>query len=488
MQTPTLLRLSLSRFWSVLAGSICLWFSITASAGVDIEWGDVQDPRLREAIYDLSQEDYFAGIVRLVTNRNYVNLGPERDTVDLLLSALYLGYGMPDAAKELLSEELDKNSKTDVQNLLWLQLAKARYHRGQVEDAATSLAQIRGKLIKDSEIERRLLYALVLIQQNQTKQAAEVLSVIDLKGNVTATAFIRYNLAVALLKLNRFGEAMEQFKQISEMNTAQKDLLALKDQALIAAGFTLLRAKDPGQAKTYLEQVRSDGVLTGRAYLGLGWAYSMMDKHKLAIAAWSELEKRSVSEPEALEATLAVPYAYSKLEAYRQAVTLYENAINRFSAAEKKLDGLVTSVKSGQSMDVILRQGPMTNANSMSEYRRVMDADELSFLVPFLISYEFQEAHRNYVDMQTLGKKLQQWITALERAKNVSPSFRESYMGRLVKHQTEVSNATKDIEKYLKRLAMKHLSTQQDRMNNYIAQAKFSMAQIYDQAARSSGE
>ncbi len=462
--------------------------SAPSRAAIEIEWGNVDDPRLREAIYDLNQEDYFAGIVRLVTNRNFVNLGPERDTVDLLLAALYLGYGMPDSAKELLSEQLDKNSRTDVQNLLWLQLAKARYQRGQVEDAATALGQIRGKMIKDSEIERRLVYAMVLIQQNQTKKAAEVLSVIDLKGNINSTAFIRYNLAVALLKLNRFGEAMEQFKQISEMNTAQKDLLALKDQALIAAGFTLLRNKDPNQAKTYLEQVRSDGVLNGKAYLGLGWAYSMMDKNKLAIAAWTELEKRGISDPTALEATLAIPYAYSKLQAYRQAVTIYEGAVTKLQDASKTLDGLISSVKSGKTTDVILRQGPMTNANSMAEYRRVVDAEELSFLVPVLISFEFQEAHRNYLDMQTLGKKVQQWITALERAKNVSPSFRESYMGRLVKHQTEVNNATKDLEKYIKRLTIHQLNVQENRVNNYIAQARFSMAQIYDQAARSSGE
>jgi tetratricopeptide (TPR) repeat protein len=477
-----------SRVLALLGGTMLAACSVAAGAAIEIDWGSVEDPRLREAIYDLNQEDYFAGIVRLVTNRNYVNLGPERDTVDLLLAALYLGYGMPDAAKDLLSEQLDKNSRADVQNLLWLQLAKARYQRGQIEDASTALNQIRGKMIKDSEIERRLVFAMVLIQQNQTKQAAEVLSVIDLKGNITATAFIRYNLAVALLKLNRFGEAMEQFKQISDMNTAQKDLLALKDQALIAAGFTLLRSKDPGQAKTYLEQVRSEGVLTGKAYLGLGWAYTMMDKHKLAIAAWSELEKRGISDPAALEATLAVPYAYSKLQAYRQAVNLYESAVTKLLDAEQKLDGLIGSVKSGKTTDVILRQGPMTSANSMAEYRRVVDADELSFLVPLLISYEFQEAHRNYLDMQTLGKKVQQWITALERAKNISPSFRESYMGRLVKHQTEVNNATKDLERYIKRLAMHQLATQKGRVTNYVAQARFAMAQIYDQAARSSGE
>jgi len=34
---------------------------------------------------------------------------------------------------------------------------------------------------RETEIERRLLYALVLIQQKQAKQAAEVLNVIDLK-------------------------------------------------------------------------------------------------------------------------------------------------------------------------------------------------------------------------------------------------------------------------------------------------------------------
>jgi len=44
---------------------------------------------------------------------------------------------------------------------------------------------------------------------------------------------------------------MEQLKQLSEMSSTQKDLLALRDQALITAGYSLLKNKDPAQAKTY---------------------------------------------------------------------------------------------------------------------------------------------------------------------------------------------------------------------------------------------
>ena len=459
-----------------------------AVAGMDIVWGDVQDPRLREAIFDLEEEDYFAGIVRLVTNRNFIDAGADKDNVNLLLVALYLGYGMPDEAKELLSEELDKNSKIELQNTLWLKLAQARYQRGQYADANTALTQIRGKMPREAELERRLLFALVLIQQKQPKQAADVLNVIDLKGNVTNTAFVRYNLAVALLKLNRIGEAMAQLKLLGDMNSAQKDLLALRDQALITAGYSLLKNKDPAQAKTYLEQVRLDGTLSGKAMLGLGWAYSIMDKHKLSIAAWSELGKRDISDPAALEAALAIPYAYSKLEAYRQAAEHYETAISDFVAADKKLDALMVSVRGGKALAVILKQGPMAHPTAMQEYRKVTDPADLHFLAPLLMSYEFQEAHRNYEDMQTLSKKVQQWINALEKAKNVSPSFRESYMGRLVKHQTEISNTTRDLEKHIKRLTLTHLNAQKERINRYVSQARFSMAQIYDQAARTSGQ
>ncbi len=458
-----------------------------AMARMDIAWGDVQDPRLREAIFDMEQGDYFPGIVRLVTNRNFIDAGVDKDNVSLLLVALYLGYDMPDEATEVLFEERDKNSKLDVQNALWLKLAQARYQRGQFPDAATVLAQIRGKLPRETEIERRLLYALILIQQQQAKQAADVLSVIDFKGNVTSTAFVRYNLAIALLKLNRSGEALEQLKLLSEMNSTQKDLLALRDQALFAAGSSLLKNKDPAQAKTYLEQVQPDSILYRKAMLVLGSAYSVMDKHKLAIAAWSELGKRDISDPAALEATLAIPYAYSKLQAYRQAAEHYEIAITDFVAADKKLDALIASVRGGKTLAVILKQGPMAHPAAMQEYRKVIDPADLHFLAPLLMNYEFQEAHRNYEDMQTLGKKVQQWINALEKAR-IAASFRESYMARLVKHQTEIANTIRDLEKHIKRLTLAHLNVQKDRINRYVSQARFSMAQIYDQAARTSGQ
>ena len=459
-----------------------------ALARMDIVWGDVQDPRLREAIFDLEKEDYFDGLGRLVTNRNFVDVsGVDKNNVNLLLAALYLAYRMPDEAKELLSEELDKNSKISVQDALWLKLAKTRYQRSQFAEAATALAQIRGKMPREAELERRSLYALVLIQQKQTKQAADVLNVIDLKGNVTSTAFERYNLAIALLKLDRMGEAMAQLKLLGEMKATQEDLLALRDQALITAGYSLLKNKDPAQAVTSLEKVRLDGTLSGKALLGLGWAYSTMDKHKHAIAAWSELGKRDISDPAALEATLAIPYAYSKLEAYRQAVEHYETAITGLGAADKKLETLMTSVRGGKMLAVILKQGPMVLPTAMEEYRKVTDPAELQFLAPLLMSYEFQEAHRNYEDMKTLGKKVQQWINALEKAK-IAASFRESYMVRLVKYQTETSNTSRDLEKYIKRLTLAHLNAQKERVNRYVSQARFSMAQIYDQAARTSGQ
>ena len=484
----------LARHFKVCVAVVLTLLSLTctltrpALAGMDIAWGDVQDPRLREAIFDLEQEDYFAGIVRLVTNRNFIDAGADKDNVSLLLVALYLGYGMPDEAKELLSEELDKNSKLDVQNVLWLKLAQARYQRGQFPDAATALAQIRGKMSsRENDIERRLLYALVLIQQKQPKQAADVLNVIDLKGNVTSTAFVRYNLAIALLKINRVGEAMEQLRLLSEMSSSQKDLLALRDQALITAGYSLLKNKDPAQAKNYLEQVQPNSTLYGKAMAGLGSAYSNLDKYKLSIAAWSELGKRDISDPAALEATLAIPYAYSKLQAYRQAAEHYETSINDLVAADKKLDALMTSVRGGKTLAVILKQGPMAHPAAMQEYRKVTDPAELQFLAPLLMSYDFQEAHRNYEDLQLLSKKVQQWINALEKAK-IAATFRESYMGRLVKYQTEISNTTRDLEKYIKRLTLTHLIAQKERVNRYVSQARFSMAQIYDQAARTSGQ
>ncbi len=469
---------------------LCCVLMRPAFAGMDIVWGDVRglDPRLREAIFVLNEGNYFDGILRLVASRNFIDTGADKELVNLLLAALYLGYDMPNEAKEVLSEELDKNSKLDVQNALWLKLAQARYQRGQYTDVNTALAQIRGKMPRESDLERRLLFALALIQQKQPKQAAEVLNVIDLKGNVASTAFVRYNLAIALLKLNRVGEAMEQLKLLSEMSSSQKDLLALRDQALITAGYSLLKNKDPSQAKNYLEQVQPNSTLYGKAMAGLGSAYSNLDKYKLSIAAWSELSKRDISDPAALEATLAIPYAYSKLQAFRQAAEHYESSINDLVAADKKLDALMTSIRSGKTLAVILAQGPMANPAAIQEYRKVTDPADLQFLAPLLMSHEFQEAHRNYEDMQTLSKKIQQWINSLEKAKNVSPSFRESYMGRLVKHQTEISNTSRDLEKYIKRLTLTHLSTQKERINRYVSQARFSMAQIYDQAARTSGQ
>ena len=57
------------RIWLLASALLCAALQ-PAHAALDIVWGDIQDPRLREAIFDLNDEEYFTGIIRLVTNRN----------------------------------------------------------------------------------------------------------------------------------------------------------------------------------------------------------------------------------------------------------------------------------------------------------------------------------------------------------------------------------------------------------------------------------
>ena len=96
--------------------------------------------------------------------------------------------------------------------------------------------------------------------------------------------------------------------------------------------------------------------------------------------------------------------------------------------------------------------------------------------------------YKNYKDLTFLSGKLDEWVGRINKYEGVSATFRDAYMERIVKQQTETANTKKEIEDYLKQLAIDNLELQKKIVTKYVNQARFSVAQIYDQAARNGTE
>ena len=76
--------------------------------------------------------------------------------------------------------------------------------------------------------------------------------------------------------------------------------------------------------------MRLKSLQSNKALLGFGWAADALKEPKLALVPWIELAGRDVGDSAALEARIAVPYAYAKLGAYGQALDRYNDAIAAF--------------------------------------------------------------------------------------------------------------------------------------------------------------
>ena len=472
-----------------LAHLLFLGFTATMITGpaqavedFELDWGLIKDPRIRETLYDLYDQSYFSGIVRLVTNRNYIDMGAEKDLGKLLLSALYLGYGMPDRTQEILLDFSDRGVESELQNRLWYYLAKYYYQQGNLTEAATSLQQVHGALEGDLENERLTLRAELLSKESKFKEAARVLRAIN--GDSARAVFGRYNLGILLLRSDSTEAGIRTLNEVAQIKSLDPSIIALVEQANLSLGSHYLRVNAPNEAKKPLLQIRLDSPLAPKALLGMGWSYAAAENYNSALVAWSELLKYSVADPAVLEGYLASGYAYSKLLAVSQALDQYEKSSVIMKTELRRVDSIIQSVYEGTMMDLVVNQEPLSESGWFGEMTSIPEIPAKSYLVNFFASHEFQEAYKDYRDLRYLSDQLQDWTHSMEKYSGMSITFRESYLNRIVTQQTKISSLQEKSRAFMQQITVDHLLGQKELINNNLKQARFQMAQILDQAGR----
>src|SRR6202023_233066 len=104
----------------------------------------------------------------------------------------------------------------------------------------------------------------------------------------------------------------------------------LRDKANLALGFAYLQANQNAPAQVALERVRLSGPYSSRALLGDGWARAAQGDYRGALTAWLEPRGRNLLDAAVQESYLAVPFAFSKLNAGAQSADYYESALQSF--------------------------------------------------------------------------------------------------------------------------------------------------------------
>jgi hypothetical protein len=205
----------------------------------------------------------------------------------------------------------------------------------------------------------------------------------------------------------------------------------LRDRANVALGFAALKEKRPEAARGFLERVRLNGPLANKALLGFGWAAAEMKLPKVALVSWLELGQRNVNDSAVLESRIAVPYAYAELEAYGQALTHYNEAITDFDRERRQLDESIAAIRSGKLLDALLARNP---GEGMGWFQTMTQLPEMPYpehLTPVLAQHEFQEAFKDFRDLQFLGDNLGEWSTNLGVLGDMLANRQNAYAQRL---------------------------------------------------------
>ena len=392
---------------------------------------EVKDPHYGEVLFHFYQRQYFTSITSLMTAQQFQRIRHHGDEAELLLGGMYLSYGLHSQAAEIFQRLIDTGAPPEIRDRAWFYLAKLRYQRGYLDEAGDAMARIRQSLPGELEEERKLLQASLLMARRDYREAAEILT--RMRGKSAWAVYGRYNLGVALIKAGESDSGMSFLEQVGREPANDGEIKSLKDKANVALGYALLRDGAPARALSYLEQVRLNGLLSNMALLGVGWAQSAQARHQESLVPWTELQKRVVVDPAVQESLLAVPYALTRLGAFRQALEQYENAMTVFTSEMSRIDASVVAIRSGKMVEGILRHDPASEMGWFWRMREIPDAPESRYLVHLMAGHDFQEALKNYRDLRFLSYNLEYWSNNIAIYSDMLATRRMGYEEQLPK-------------------------------------------------------
>lgn len=390
---------------------------------------NVQDPHFGEVLFDFYQQKYFSALTHLLVAQQQARVSHHTDDAELLRAGMYLSYGMHAQAAQIFQRLIDHGASPQVRDRAWFFIAKIRHQRGYTAEAADALAQIKNTLPADLEEERKVLLAYLLMTQEKYPEAIEVLK--GLRGLTGTAAYGRYNLGVALIRSGNTQAGIDLLGEVGYMPAADEEMRSLRDKANLALGYYFLQAGEPSQAKAYLNEIRIDGPLSNKALLGAGWGYSAEEKHQQSLVPWVELQGRDVMDTAVQEAMLAVPYAFGRLGAYKQALEQYHTAIEAYEQELIRLDTSIQAIRTGKMAANILRQDGSNEMGWFWQMRTLPDAPESHYLMLLMSSNEFQEAFKNYRDLRFLQSNLRAWSENIGVYTDMLSTRRNAYARRL---------------------------------------------------------
>jgi tetratricopeptide (TPR) repeat protein len=466
------------RGWAFLCFTL---LSPMVLADNDIVWGGIQEPGLKDALFLSYKGMHFEAITRLQAELKLGRI-KDQEQASLVLGGLYLAYGFNQEAEKIFQAFLDKDQPAAVANQAWFYLAKTLYHRGQFQLAKNALASIHGDLGLRLQSERKALESMVLMNLGEYQAALKALP--EVGKNSGWWTYSRYNMGVALYRLGHKEQGINILDEVGQLADVGEETQVVKDKANLALGYGYLAQNKPEQAKIALNRMQLDGPYANRALLGLGRAYSANREHDKSLIPWLKLVERNPSDPAVQDGLMAVPFAFGQLQAYKQSLDYYEKAMLTFQQEIQNINSAADAVGGGKLIEGLMRAESGESVGGLWSLKKVLDTPEGRYLWPLLASREFTKTFYNYKQLRMSLGKLEGWSAALNTYKSLDDTQRQAYKNRITRLQSRVLLASEKLNHHLQSLAYDELDRRKKRLVNYFNEARFSVAQIYDYAAK----
>jgi len=397
----------------------------------DLPWGD--------SLFWFFQDRPFDALSSLMVNQHFGRMAHHADEAEVLRGGLLLTYGMHEEAGRVFEQLIARQAARPVRDRAWYYLARIRYQRDRADEAWQALQHIEAALAGPLEEDRQLLAAQVQMARGDFAGAAQTLDALTQAQaqagpfwrRSAVSRFARYNLGVALVRSGQTARGGPLLEALATEPAADEEARALRDQANVALGFSALQQGRPAEARRVLERVRLNGPQSNKALLGFGWAAASLKKPDQALVPWAELAGRPGTDAAALEARIALPYAYNELGAGRRALALYESAIAEFDAESRRLDESIAAVGRGRLIQGLVERNPSADMGWFQSLATLPEVPHAAHLVPVLAGHEFQEGFKNYRDLLFLERHLAQWQEQLGVYGAMVDTRRQAFAQRL---------------------------------------------------------
>lgn len=477
--------------WSSVICSLVVMPCATNSMAAPIAWEHVENPHVRAAQYDGLMGDPFAAITQLLADQKQGRLQSRSAELQLVLGGLYLNYGSHHKAADIFKALGESNQSQSVRNLAWYSLARVQYQRGRGREALESLQRIKGDLPDEAQQERLLLSSMLLMEQQRydeavvnLKQLGKQSLVQQLSEKSVWATYGRFNLGVALFRQGHEQEGRKMLEELGTMSVVGEEGQSLRDKANLTLAYDYLSKQEPEKAQQYFVKTRLQGPMSSKALLGLGRVYSAREQHKKSLVPWLKLIKRDASDPSVQDALLAVPFAFGKLNAYKQALQYYQDALAAYKKELEQVNKAKDAVNNEVLVDGLVRTMSSQSKDEQWLVSRLPDTPGGRYLWQLFATHEFQESLKDYAQVRLSMGKLEQWSSEIDDGSDMAPRQKRSMSKRITKLQSRLVGLVDQLRDHLKELSLKELENRKQRLVSYAADARFSMAQLYDYAAK----